>query len=484
MADVAMPRLSDSMEEGTILKWLKSDGDEVRRGEELVEIETDKANMTYESDTDGVLAIVAQEGDTLAVGEPIARIGAAGETAETETEEPVAEPAAAEAEPVGVAQQSEAASAAQAAATHGPVEYDVPQPAGGAGSNGDGATTAPAPQPATAGTNGASDGDRVKASPIARRMAREMGVELSALVGSGPGGRIVKADVETAGRDGAPKAAPAPATAAAAPAAAAAAAPEAPAAPAPEEPAVSVPDAPAMAPVGDGATAKGETTRQQLSRMQQTIARRMAESKATAPDFQLTVEVDMEAAVALGTQLRDAAGDGPAPSFNDFAIKAAALALRDFPRVNGSYRDGEFELYSRVNIGIAVAGEDALVVPTIFDADRKTLGNIAADARALAQRARAGVLTPPELSGGTFSISNLGMYGIKRFNAVVNPPQAAILAVGTIEPRAVVREGRVVARTVMDLTITCDHRILNGADGAEFLVRVKERLEQPLSLVL
>jgi pyruvate dehydrogenase E2 component (dihydrolipoamide acetyltransferase) len=482
MADVAMPRLSDSMEEGTILKWLKSDGDEVRRGEELVEIETDKANMTYEADTDGVLAIVAQEGDTLAVGEPIARIGAAQETAEEApaTDEPVPEaPEPAQGEPVAEAAEPVAA---QAAATHGPVEYDVPQPAAPAHSNGHG-SAAPAPQPATVTSNGATDGERIKASPIARRMAREMGVELSALVGTGPGGRIVKADVETAGRDGVPTPTAAPETPApvAATASVAAPAPEAPAAPTPK---VAIPDAPAMAAAGEGGTAKGETTRQQLSRMQQTIARRMAESKATAPDFQLTVEVDMEAAVALGNQLREAAGDGPAPSFNDFAIKAAALALRDFPRVNGSYRDGEFELYSRVNIGIAVAGEDALVVPTIFDADRKTLGTIAADARALAQRARAGVLTPPELAGGTFSISNLGMYGIKRFNAVVNPPQAAILAVGTIEPRAVVREGRIVARTMMDLTITCDHRILNGADGAEFLVRVKERLEQPLSLVL
>jgi pyruvate dehydrogenase E2 component (dihydrolipoamide acetyltransferase) len=480
MADVAMPRLSDSMEEGTILKWLKSDGDEVRRGEELVEIETDKANMTYEADTDGVLAIVAHEGDTLAVGEPIARIGAAGEVAE---EAPAAQEPAQAAEPQAAEpEQAEPALAAQAAATHGPVEYDVPQPAAPTHGNGQG-STAPTPQPATAGSNGATDGERIKASPIARRMAREMGVELSALVGTGPGGRIVKSDVETAGRDGggAPPAAPG----APAPVTAAVSAPAPEAAPAPDTaPAPVVPDAPAMAPVGDGATAKGETSRQQLSRMQQTIARRMAESKATAPDFQLTVEVDMEAAVALGNQLREAAGDSPAPSFNDFAIKAAALALRDFPRVNGSYRDGEFELYSRVNIGIAVAGEDALVVPTIFDADRKTLGNIAADARALAQRARAGVLTPPELSGGTFSISNLGMYGIKRFNAVVNPPQAAILAVGAIEPRAVVRDGRIVARTMMDLTITCDHRILNGADGAEFLVRVKERLEQPLALVL
>lgn len=480
MADVAMPRLSDSMEEGTILKWLKSDGDEVRRGDELVEIETDKANMTYEADTDGVLAIVAQEGDTLAIGEPIARIGSAEEVA-ADGAAPETAPAEAEAE--------------EDAAEHGPVEYDVAQPAAaGASAQVNGrASEAPASQPAAAPAPAVANGNggRVKASPIARRMAREMGLEITALTGTGPGGRIVKADVESAERDGvgtAPAAAAPPAPEPAPVAAAAAPAPapvEAPAAPAPAPaPVVEVPDAPAMFGPAEGATAKGETSRQQLSRMQQTIARRMAESKATAPDFQLTVEVDMEAAVALGAQLRDAAGDRPAPSFNDFVIKAAALALRDFPRVNGAYKDGEFELYSRVNIGIAVAGEDALVVPTVFDADRKTLGAIAADARALAKRARAGVLTPPELSGGTFSISNLGMYGIKRFNAVVNPPQAAILAVGTIEPRAVVREGRIVARTMMDLTISCDHRILNGADGAEFLVRVQERLEQPMALVL
>ncbi len=468
-----MPRLSDSMEEGTILKWLKSDGDEVRRGEELVEIETDKANMTYEADTDGVLAIVAQEGDTLAVGEPIASIGAAGGTPPAES---------APAQPASAPQEPEAAEAAAApapeaaAALHGPTEYSV------APSNGNGSGT-PAAQPVSspAGDGDGANGDRLKASPIAKRMAREMGVELSSLSGTGPGGRIVKADVLSAER-GAGTAAPA-APAPAAPSVTAPVAAPTPA-PAPAEPRPEIPVAPVMTAPAEGATAKGETSRQQLSRMQQTIARRMAESKATAPDFQLTVEIDMEAAVKLGSQLREAAGEKPAPSFNDFVIKAAALALHDFPRVNGSYRDGEFELYSRVNIGIAVAGEDALVVPTIFDADVKSLGSIAADARALAKRARAGVLTPPELSGGTFSISNLGMYGIKRFNAVVNPPQAAILAVGTIEPRAVVRDGRIVARTMMDLTITCDHRILNGADGAEFLVRVQERLEQPLSLVL
>ena len=169
----------------------------------------------------------------------------------------------------------------------------------------------------------------------------------------------------------------------------------------------------------------------------------MAESKATAPDFVITTEVDMEEAVEFRKQLKAAAGDGPAPSFNDFVIKASALALRDFPRANGSYRDGKFELYSRVNVGVAVAGLDALVVPTVFDADKKSLGAIATDARALAERVRAGQITPPELSGGTFTVSNLGMYGISRFVAVINPPQAAILAVGELTPRPVVRDGEV-----------------------------------------
>jgi pyruvate dehydrogenase E2 component (dihydrolipoamide acetyltransferase) len=199
----------------------------------------------------------------------------------------------------------------------------------------------------------------------------------------------------------------------------------------------------------------------------------------------LTVEVDMEEAVELRKQLKASAAEGDAvPSFNDFVIKASALALRDFPRANGAYRDGTFELYSRVNVGVAVAGQDALVVPTVFDADVKSLGQIARDARAVAERVRAGAITPPELSGGTFTVSNLGMFGIKRFVAVINPPQAAILAVGALEPRAVVRDGEVVIRHTMELTIACDHRILYGADAAQFLGRIRERLERPLSLAL
>jgi pyruvate dehydrogenase E2 component (dihydrolipoamide acetyltransferase) len=313
----------------------------------------------------------------------------------------------------------------------------------------------------------------VKASPIARRMARDLGVELSGISGSGPGGRIVKADVEAAAGNGKQAAeAEAPEEEA----------PEREQAPEREE--APKRDVPEPVVSGDAGTGRGETTVEDLSRLQQTIARRMAESKATAPEFILTVEVDMDAAVAFRKQLKAAAGENPAPSFNDFVVKASAFALKEFPRANGAYRDGKFELYSRVNVGIAVAGENALIVPTIFDADIKSLGQISRDARALAERVRAGQVTPPELSSGTFSVSNLGMFGIKRFTAVINPPQAAILAVGEMTPRPVVRDGEVTVRPIMELTITCDHRILYGADAAQFLGRIRERLENPLSLAL
>jgi pyruvate dehydrogenase E2 component (dihydrolipoamide acetyltransferase) len=455
MADVAMPRLSDSMEEGTILKWLKSDGDEVKRGEELVEIETDKANMTYEADSDGVLAIVAKEGDTLPVGETIARLGDGSEPAGGD-EEPAEEPE----EEQPAAEEPE------------PEEEDT----SGNGKREEAPEPAPAQAEAPSGNGG---GDRIKASPVAKRMAREMGVELGRLKGTGPGGRIVKADVEAAAKGGAATAeAEAPAEAAPAEA------PEEAPAPAAAEEEAPKRDVPAPVVSGDKQAGRGKTTEQELTRLQKTVARRMAESKATAPDFVLTIEVDMEEAVALRKQLKAAAGDSPAPSFNDFVIKASALALRDYPRANGAYRDGKFELYSRVNVGMAVAGQDALVVPTVFDADSKSLGTIAKEARALAERVRAGAITPPELSSGTFTVSNLGMYGIKRFVAVINPPQAAILAVGTLEPRPVVRDRKVEVRSIMELTLSCDHRILYGADAAEFLAQIRDYLQNPLRLAL
>jgi pyruvate dehydrogenase E2 component (dihydrolipoamide acetyltransferase) len=407
MAEIVMPRLSDSMEEGVVLKWLKSVGDEVAVGEELVEIETDKANMAYESDVAGTLTeIIAPEGETLPIGAPIAVVGDAGEQPTrveppTEVDEP-AEPVEAEAETEVVREE--------------PVQ-----------------------------------GARVKASPLARRVAKDTGVDLAAVTGSGPGGRIVKADVEKAQVGTADSSAPAPA---------------APAAGTPE-------------------TAKGTTTYQDLTRLQQVVSRRMAESKATAPHFYLQSEIDMSAAVEARSRLKSLTPDGEVvPSFNDMVVKACALALREHPLANGSYKDGRFELYSRVNVGVAVAAQDALVVPTVFDADRKGLREIAGDARRLAGRVRDGSITPPELSGGTFTVSNLGMYGVSNFSAVINAPQAAILAVGAIAEKPVVRDGQIVTAHLLGVTLACDHRILYGAPAAEFLARIRALLEEPLSLAL
>jgi pyruvate dehydrogenase E2 component (dihydrolipoyllysine-residue acetyltransferase) len=470
MSDVVMPRLSDSMEEGTILKWLKAEGDEVTRGDELVEIETDKATMTYEADSAGTLSIVAQEGDTLPIGEVIARIGAGGEA-------PAGDGAKAEAtqqaEASGNGGSSEAPPASAPAATaEPPAAAPEPEPA------------AAAAEPAAAAPSPEGNGGRTKASPVARRIAREQGIDLSALQGTGPGGRIVKADVEAAASGGAPQAAAPAETAPAAPAPAQAA-PAAPAAEPQAAPAAAVPPPP-PASVAETGTAKGDVSVQELTRTQQVIARRMAESKATVPEFTIATDVDMEGAVDLRKQLKAAAEtvNGAMPSYNDMVVKASALALREYPRANGSYKDGHFELYSRVNVGVAVAAQEALVVPTVFDADRKSLGEIARDTRTLAERVRANAITPPELSGGTFTVSNLGMFGVTEFSAVINPPQAAILAVGKMEPRAVVRDGEIVARNIMTITLVCDHRILYGADAAEFLARIKALLEQPIALAL
>ncbi len=441
MSDVVMPRLSDSMEEGTILTWLKQVGDEVAVGDELVEIETDKANMAYESDVAGTLKeILAKEGETLPIGTPIARIGENGSSGEGRTAEP-ADPAAAGEPPL--ARQG-----------------GVPP------------TTSPTGESDKSDAEGpaaptAANGQRVKASPLARRLARERGLELSQLKGSGPGGRIVKADVEGA------------------------VAPTGDVVGGTPTDVVGGGGSPAAAgPVGSGPgpsleTAKGETEVRELNKLQQTIARRMAESKATAPHFYLTIEIDMGKAVEARAALKAAAKEGEAvPSFNDMVVKACATALREFPKANGAYRDGRFELYSRVNVGVAVAAEEALVVPTIFDADKKGLRQIATDARAAAVKVRDGSVTPPELSGGTFTVSNLGMFGIDVFDAVINMGQAAILAVGAIREAPVVCDGQIVPAQLMKATLACDHRILYGAEGAEFLARVKALLEEPVSLAL
>jgi pyruvate dehydrogenase E2 component (dihydrolipoamide acetyltransferase) len=399
MVEIVMPRLSDTMEEGTILRWLVAEGEHVRRGQEIVEIETDKATMTYESDLDGVLHLLAAEGDTLPVGAVIASVGSADAPAPDATPEaPTAAP--------------EATSPPKTAAT----------PRAGA--------------------------ERVKASPLARRIAAENDINLHALIGTGPGGRIVKADVQAAATG---------------------------------QPATTV-----EKPV----TAKGETTELELSRTQQTIARRMAESKATIPHFSLQAEIDMEECVALRAELKRI-GQADAPTYNDMIVKACALALREHPRANSSYRDGRLQLHSRVNVGVAVATDSdepaggALIVPTVFDADLKSLGEIARETRALAARVRDGTITPPELGGGTFTVSNLGMFGVTAFTAIVNPPQAAILSVGAVQARPVADEsGEIAARATMTVTLACDHRILYGADAARFLGRARELLERPAALTL
>jgi pyruvate dehydrogenase E2 component (dihydrolipoamide acetyltransferase) len=444
MADVVMPRLSDSMEEGTILTWLKEVGDEVAVGDEIVEIETDKANMAYESDLEGTLTeILAKEGETLPIGSPIARIGG------SDGEGPSATPAG----PVA-AGDPPSPPVAKASSGMGP---PTAPPAGEA----DGSVTEEAQaEQGKAPVAAPEAGERVKASPLARRLAKERGIELNQLRGSGPGGRIVKSDVESA-------AAPAGDTGEG------------------FSPAAREDEGPSPVAGPAGRSPKGEVRIQEPTKLQATVARRMAESKATAPHFYLSTDVDMGKAVQARAALKASAKEGGVvPSLNDMVVKAAAIALREFPKANGAYRDGKFELYSRVNVGIAVAAEEALVVPTIFDADRKGLRQIASETRALAGKVREGKITPPELSGATFTVSNLGMFGVTAFDAVINSPQAAILSVGAARETPIVRNGEIAPGHLMALNLACDHRILYGHEGAEVLARIRAVLEEPVSLAL
>jgi pyruvate dehydrogenase E2 component (dihydrolipoamide acetyltransferase) len=408
------------MEEGTIIRWLASEGASIERGQELVEIETDKASMTYEADQSGTLHILAKEGDTLPVGASIAELLAPGEHPQSSSAAP-APPHEHE-----LAYTPPASESAQSPSAAGDPRTDP----GSAGET----STAPTPP---------ARGERVKASPLARRLASTHGVDISALSGSGPGGRIVRADVERATQAAMQTGVQAP------------------------------------------SQSKGQTQIIELSRTQSLVARRMAEAKATIPEFTLQRVIDMECAVQLREQLKalDTLDGQTVPSFNDMVLKACALALREHPRANATYKDGRFELHTRVNIGVAVAVNDALLVPVIHDADERSIWEIAAQARALASSAREGTITPPQLAGATFSVSNLGMYGIDSFTAIIAPGQAAILAVGALAPRAAAVEGELTIRHTMTLTLTCDHRILYGAEAAQLLDLVRARLEQPLSLL-
>ena len=430
MTKITMPRLSDSMEQGTILTWLIEDGQPVAGGDELLEIETDKATQTHEAEADGLLRIVAPAGATVAVGATIAELVAPGAAAAAPAA-PVA-PAAAEPAP------------AAAAAPAGP---DAPP-------------AAPAPPAADAGlpAAAAANGGGGLATPIARRYARAHDLDLAQIAGSGPRGRITRGDVLRAiGRPVPPARTVEPSPAAGRRA----------------------DGAPAAAPAPDGVTVREPT------RLQRTIARRMVEAKTTIPEFQVETEVAMDEAIALRARLKQLAGEGDAaPSLNDMVVKAAALALRRHPLANASYRDDRFELHETVDVGIAVAADGALIVPVVRDADRKSLGQIAAEARALAGRVRDGASTAEDLAGGTFTVSNLGMFGMTAITPVINAPQAAILGVGALRDVLVRVDGEIVDGTRMTLTLSCDHRILYGADAARFLAEVKRLLEAPLTMAL
>ncbi|WP_433226559.1 dihydrolipoamide acetyltransferase family protein [Actinomadura formosensis] len=434
MTEILMPRLSDTMEEGVISSWQKQPGDEVAVGDVLVDIETDKAVMEFEAYEAGVLEkILVPEGESAAIGAPIAVITPAGGAKQPAPPQAAAEPEAAP-EPAPKAE---------------PKPEAEPE-------------AAPAPQPAAeapARTPERSAASRPPSSPLARRLARDHGIDLAALTGSGPGGRIVRADIEAAIRAGAPAEAPAAAPAAAAPAAA-------------------VPPAPAVRARAEEADVEAVP----LNRFRKVAAKRLAESKREAPHFYLNREVDAEALLKFRKTLNDALAPAKV-SVNDLIVKAVATALREHPAVNVSYTEENLLFHKRVHVGVAVAVEDGLVVPVVKDADRKSVSQIGQESRELAGKAREGKLSLQEMSGGTFSVSNLGMFDVDSFSAVINPPEAAILAVGAIRDEPVVRDGQVVPGKRMAVTLSVDHRATDGATAAKFLARLAELLQNPLLIV-
>jgi pyruvate dehydrogenase E2 component (dihydrolipoamide acetyltransferase) len=398
--DVSLPRLGQGMESGTIVRWLKQEGDQVEKGEALYELDTEKVTQEVEADASGVLLkILAGEGEEIEVGKRIAVIGEAGEEVETK-EEPteVAEDEAQEEGSPGPAREEERERGREASAD------------------------------AAAKEQAASNGGRLKASPLARRIARERGIELSSLTGTGPEGRIVAEDVERAATS------------------------------------------PAHATVG---AAPLEAEVEKLSSLRKTIARRLTEAWQ-APAFQISMSADMTRAQELRERLRD-----EGVTVTDVLTKLCAIALLRHRRLNAHYADDELRIFPNAHVGLAVATERGLLVPVLREAERKSLVELAAERKALVERTRQGKLAPDDLEGGTFTISNLGMYGVEQFIAVLNPPQVAILAVGAIEQRPVWEGDSFVPRPLMSLTLTCDHRAADGAEAAEFLRTVKMLIEEP-----
>jgi pyruvate dehydrogenase E2 component (dihydrolipoamide acetyltransferase) len=425
MTDVFMPRLSDSMEDGTIIRWLVAEGYPVSAGEELVEIETDKATVAHVAEADGVLRVLAPTGTKCAVGTVIARLDVAATEGSGTAPTPDAAPVAEESAP------------------------DSKAPVGG-------------PTPVSDGRNSSL---RVT-TPLARRAAAMHGVVLDSVAPTGPRGRITQSDVLAAAGIARPESSP--------PAA---------------RPSLSAPSGDQRPEVGpllgtSPADNRGDVALIAPTPLQLVIAKRMTEANRAIPAFQVQTEVDFDQVIILRRSLKEIAGGQVIPSLNDFVVKAVALALKEVPLANASFTESGFEYHSRVNVGVAVAAEGALVVPTVFDADIKSLGSIAEETRRLAERVRAGTVSPAELSGGTFTISNLGMYGMTAITPVVNPPQAAILGVGAAREVLARVDGKITDKTLVTLTLSCDHRILYGAEAARLLATTRDLLGTPLKLVL
>jgi len=452
MPDINMPKLSDTMEEGTIVEWKKKSGDQVKAGEVLAEVESDKATFDLEAESDGVLQILVEQGVPAKIGAPIAKIGEAGAQAKSEPAPAKSESAPAKSEP---APAKQAPAHKGGAAEPKPKEPETPatmaderEPAQESSPPPESPAERPAP-PREESQDGQQQGAEVRASPLARRLAEEMGVDLSSLKGSGPDGRIVKEDVIAAGGTR-PKA-----------------------------------DRRRAQPAA-GQAAGPEVEVVEPSRMQATIARRMAEAKSTIPEFQVTVEARVDLAVSLRQQLKDSVPGAEKVTMTDFLVRACALALRKFPEVNSSWVEGRFQRKRSVNIGLAVAPSQGmgLLVPVVHDADIKDLVQISIESRQVIERARSGRVNEGDLTGATFSISNLGMYGVDEFTAIINPPEAAILAVGAIKDVPVVEDARIVAGKVMRMTLSVDHRVFYGATAAQFMAEVKRLLENPVTLLI
>ncbi|MEO3431721.1 pyruvate dehydrogenase complex dihydrolipoamide acetyltransferase [Inquilinus sp. CAU 1745] len=437
---ILMPALSPTMTEGTLASWHKKEGEAVSIGDVIAEIETDKATMEVEAVDEGTLGkiLVAEGTEGVAVNTPIAVLLEEGEDASA------ADAAAAEKPAEKPAEEAESPQKPTKADAEEKSEAPKAEPSKKA---------EPAAQP---------EGDRIFASPLARRMAKNAGIDLATLKGSGPGGRIVKADVEAAG-EGAP--------------AKAAAEPKAAEAPARAAPVAAGPDAKKLA------DAYGiPYTEAKNNNIRKTVARRLTEAKQTVPHFYLTVDCEIDALLKLRKQLNER--DDVKLSVNDLVIKAAAIALRQVPAANASWTDEAILMYDRIDISVAVATDNGLITPIIKAADTKGLSTISAEMKDLAGRAREGKLKPEEFQGGTFSISNLGMYGIKDFAAIINPPQGCILAVGAGQQQPVVKDGALAIATVMSCTLSVDHRVVDGAVGAEYLQAFKKLIQDPLGMML